>query len=339
MLSLLAAFVREPKPVTEPGKGAYWRVDFSKGEGNKRERKRNRKSQSKKKQEEIQVQTEGNTRLTELGSDPKPTSTKRSSSAKETGSSRSRLASDIRVSYDSESVAHMPTSAENLDDTRQGSVGPQRERVVVREKAGGLPYLRGDATLSSESYGGKRYLPGYQLYRPLYSESGSIRHGFTERQTPFDQTRVGHDRVSGSRQSSDSSRTATPYELMHPLPVSPKHYPEVNSTAPPTRDIDTDIQFGEGPASGASLGELPHIRKHTDTADTARCIISNPTLEHGDTLPTSSRIGPLRTPRGSRRKMETYASVPRISGEVHEPRASSPAAEQATRRSSRTRHH
>ncbi|EJD06558.1 winged helix DNA-binding domain-containing protein, partial [Fomitiporia mediterranea MF3/22] len=42
LLSLLAAFVREPKPVTEPGKGAYWRVDFSKGEGNKRVRKRNK---------------------------------------------------------------------------------------------------------------------------------------------------------------------------------------------------------------------------------------------------------------------------------------------------------
>ncbi|KAL5526565.1 hypothetical protein ACEPAF_8289 [Sanghuangporus sanghuang] len=42
LLSLLAAFVREPKPVTEPGKGSYWRVDFSKGEGNKRIRKRNK---------------------------------------------------------------------------------------------------------------------------------------------------------------------------------------------------------------------------------------------------------------------------------------------------------
>ncbi|KAL5525781.1 hypothetical protein ACEPAG_7118 [Sanghuangporus baumii] len=42
LLSLLAAFVREPKPVTEPGKGSYWRVDFSKGEGNKRMRKRNK---------------------------------------------------------------------------------------------------------------------------------------------------------------------------------------------------------------------------------------------------------------------------------------------------------
>ncbi|KAI5122278.1 hypothetical protein M0805_002358 [Coniferiporia weirii] len=46
-LSLLSAFIRVPKPATEPGKGAYWTVDFSKGEGNKRERKRNTKNKTK----------------------------------------------------------------------------------------------------------------------------------------------------------------------------------------------------------------------------------------------------------------------------------------------------
>ena len=32
------------KPITEPGKGSYWTVDSSAGEGNKRERKRNRRT-------------------------------------------------------------------------------------------------------------------------------------------------------------------------------------------------------------------------------------------------------------------------------------------------------
>lgn len=36
-------FRRIPKPVTEPGKGSFWVVDYSQGTGNKRERKRNKK--------------------------------------------------------------------------------------------------------------------------------------------------------------------------------------------------------------------------------------------------------------------------------------------------------
>jgi hypothetical protein len=36
-------FRKIPRPVTDPGKGSYWIVDYSQGEGNKRVRKRNKK--------------------------------------------------------------------------------------------------------------------------------------------------------------------------------------------------------------------------------------------------------------------------------------------------------
>ena len=36
-------FRRIPRPITEPGKGSFWTVDYSQGTGNKRERKRNKK--------------------------------------------------------------------------------------------------------------------------------------------------------------------------------------------------------------------------------------------------------------------------------------------------------
>ncbi|KAI0729225.1 hypothetical protein C8Q72DRAFT_778406, partial [Fomitopsis betulina] len=39
-LSLNKVFRRLQKPITEPGKGSYWTVDFGAGEGNKRDRKR-----------------------------------------------------------------------------------------------------------------------------------------------------------------------------------------------------------------------------------------------------------------------------------------------------------
>ena len=42
-LSLYKCFRRIAKPITEPGKGSYWVVDYSRGSGTKRPRKRNKR--------------------------------------------------------------------------------------------------------------------------------------------------------------------------------------------------------------------------------------------------------------------------------------------------------
>ncbi|KAF8877832.1 hypothetical protein CPB84DRAFT_1688567, partial [Gymnopilus junonius] len=39
-LSLKAIFVHQERPVSHPGKGHYWMLDYRQGEGNKRDRKR-----------------------------------------------------------------------------------------------------------------------------------------------------------------------------------------------------------------------------------------------------------------------------------------------------------
>lgn len=52
-LSLYKCFRRVEKPITEPGKGSYWVVDYSRGEGTKRPRKRNK--QGKKTRSGVQT--------------------------------------------------------------------------------------------------------------------------------------------------------------------------------------------------------------------------------------------------------------------------------------------
>lgn len=47
-LSLNKVFVNIPRPITEPGKGSYWRLDLSQGEGYKRPRIRKSRAQKKK---------------------------------------------------------------------------------------------------------------------------------------------------------------------------------------------------------------------------------------------------------------------------------------------------
>ncbi|KAF8156304.1 hypothetical protein K438DRAFT_1732429 [Mycena galopus ATCC 62051] len=46
-LSLKKMFVNTPRPVTEPGKGSYWELDITAGEGNSRLRKRSKKNASR----------------------------------------------------------------------------------------------------------------------------------------------------------------------------------------------------------------------------------------------------------------------------------------------------
>lgn len=190
LLSLLAAFVREPKPVTEPGKGAYWRVDFSRGEGNKRERKRNKKSQSKKKPGDTQEKSSRKTlrgamsrfhpgrspSSANIGSLSPPTQcTSRESSVIERGLSHSRQGSSTSTAtisnahgeddfysrldpalvstgswQGSSASAQPPPSSEDLCYQRPTSVGPQRDRVGIARNAS---YPRGESVSVGGSCG------------------------------------------------------------------------------------------------------------------------------------------------------------------------------------------
>lgn len=111
-------FKNIPRPISEPGKGSYWELDFSQGEGYKRERKRRKKGPSARQQvKPRQEQQESETDSQSIGEE------------------------------EEESEISSPSRSESPAQRAGGSIGPHRLAHAASLSRRSSPYPAGELTM------------------------------------------------------------------------------------------------------------------------------------------------------------------------------------------------
>ena len=189
-------FQSRPRPITEPGKGNYWVLDVSKGEGYKRARIRRTRAQ--KREAEAAAAAAAAQAITDAStSNPEPSTKTKKVTSRKTRSRASKSSTPNRVGFATDSE-HEPTAASpsfvasddaNIDpalrDLDQGHIvgeGRSRSRRVISNRSSPYPQQNSSSpsthsatALTSSS--SQMTVPSYQSLAPLQIP---VQYGYHE---------------------------------------------------------------------------------------------------------------------------------------------------------------